>query len=82
MGRGKSFTDIEKGQIIEFRRECFSLLGISCEICRSKNVVSGFLKDPKNDDKYHKSGRKSKLSPSSKRLLTREAKTGDLHRPN
>lgn len=57
-------------------KECWSIKQIALEIGHFENVVAAFLRNPKQYGKYKNSGRKPKLSPSSKLVLIRQAKKG------
>lgn len=74
MGRGKQLTDIEKGKILALHEVGESFYSISRKIGRSRGVISNFLAN--NDaygTKYKSCGRKSILSPRTKRKITNEA---------
>lgn len=79
MGRGKQLTDIEKGKIIAYHEVGESLRSIERKIGRSRGVITNYLAN--NDQygsKYKCCGRKSNISPRTKRKIANEASNSTI----
>ena len=73
MPRNHSLSDVEKGQILAYRRENLGLREIGRKIKRSHNVVRNFLADPSTYGTRKTGGPKKKLSRREERRIVRTA---------
>lgn len=73
MGRGKSLSEYEKGQIVAYHNQGLSNRKIAGRVGRSLNVVNLFLNDPVNYGTRKSPGRPSKVSERDKRQIIRKA---------
>jgi transposase len=81
MGRGKTLTEFEKGQINGLHQSGKGLREIARSINRTPFVVRSYLNDPQGYGTHMRNtGRPSKLSPRDKRLILRTAAAA--HRDN
>ena len=80
MAKAGSLTAEEKTQIRAYADAGMSHRKIAEKISRSQNVVSRYLKDPKEYDKKKKRGIIRKLSQADKRRICRMASNSALTR--
>lgn len=74
MPKGKSLSEYEKGYIDSLNTNGMTIAQISSQLCRSKNVVSNYLKlGDKYGSKNKNRGRKPLLSLRDKRIIHKEA---------
>lgn len=73
MGRGKTLTEYEKGQIFAYHQAGKSNRQIAPLVGRSLNVVNNFLRDTRGYGTTKAPGRPSKVSERDKRRIYREA---------
>jgi transposase len=74
MGRGKSLTEFEMGQIVAFNDEKKSISYISGKLARSRSVISSYLKNTAKYGTKKHPGRPPKLTRRSMRAVVKAAK--------
>ena len=71
MGRGKSLSEFEIGQILAYQSEGKSGRWIATKISRSKSVINDFLKDPEQYGQAKRSGRPKVFNDRDRRHVLR-----------
>jgi len=71
MGRGKSLSQVEIGQILAYHDENRSGSWIANKIKRSKSVVNDFLRDPEQYGQAKRSGRPRSMTDRDRRHVLR-----------
>lgn len=77
MPRGTILSEEERKIILQLQSNGLSLHRISQVTNRSRNVVRAFLTNPTSYGATKRSGRPAKISPTTRRLIIREASKGE-----
>jgi transposase len=78
MGRGKSLTDVEMGQILVLSGEGKGHRYIANKVGRSKTVVTNFLRNPEKYGKNYETNKPTKTTTRDVRLIFRETRKGKI----
>ena len=78
MGRGKSLTDFERGQIKVYYKIGLSQCQIAKNIGRSQNVVSNFIRNESGYGKNRKGGIQYATTAAERRMIIRTASNSAL----
>lgn len=78
MPKGALLTEFEKGKITALKDQRKSMREIAAAIKRSKTVVCNYLQQKENYGQNRFHGRKSKVTPRTKRKILREASNNSV----